>query len=1774
MSCFDKYKPYIWDEIAEKEEKKQELGAFIYSLIALNEPEPENYLSSFNKTDLGFVGDLLSSINPDLSFNGEKGKSDDTILQVENIIALYALNDVWDKILSIKEVGSTLLLKDIGGYYLYNIDKIIENSEIKFPNNIKEKNNTLLNIDLIKSLKDRGVLSVQNSFEHKSPLISMSQNIRDTFDKTLELLNMLNNTAIIDWKTTYIRNKMEQSIQDLAIKLEALYRPAFQDVVKGIVGFDGNVYTYDKISKSMVSVEDTGGNSNSLKVISEIMNTYRDLRGLDDNIIIEDNIPLESKSFSDFLKVSQFLGFHWKLANRHIPYFTETKDGKYNWHSKRIDSIGSFKSSIISYFLRPLYDILVFNGIETFKVQNNITQFDNNSSEVKNKVEEICNVISYKLRETAYVFNDFEINDKKLKSIVFIGNDMSLNSGITGLSVKGEGKKVKNTYKENYTNLFLTPFISSSDSGYRSTELKVFDVFHSARSVVESNASDSTYFKLKFIVNPALEESEISFAYKQYNPLYEAGVPFSANDIIIGKDTKTDVPVRLALAADDAIITTVMAGSGSGKGVLTLAILATLLLSKKSVIYADFKPDMAGMLWDIAKKENTPIYAIDGKGKETKVGQTGFSPAFNFDDDLHKSMYKSKWANILGGEDKNAKMIPYLKTMQLFAAQGLARMNMGIDKDKAKRVLGDDDSFLILDEAQMANTIYSGAISKVYDYLKKNKKDSGSDEYKRAKRFQDVFIDALADEMKDLVITTGRVSKMHILIIGQQTDPGQWGTPQGIWKQCTFGYMVGNLKYKLQGPRAGSSPTYSINKDKLGEDAKLTRGYWVLADNARADQQENVQLLKSYLILNENDYRHEIKKEDGSIQKLTRSDYGKQGPFVQGLFKGVSSDEGAYNQLVADVTLEDGKTPRPEVGFAGMLDKYVESAEEKKAMLSKSYIDFTNFLVEAGIVGPDAPFSSLEEYLYSYDDEYFFTANELKDAFYFGLDSIKESEDKESVGKMRIDKVLPELFKVQRSTEDISKLEALAFMQNPDGGDEGYISSYCYDLRTSNSMASNWCKNIEATLDIIKKQVLFDCESALNELPQQKEELNNNKEIDPDLRRDLAAQICNIEDTQKEIINNIDNIIEIRKLYLLELKKYLDKNQGSDIPIFLNIPDKLKDVDATSFEKAEKTYRYNYDNAFDMISIELNKAKESIIALLRKTVLFDTNKLKKLTQNELEGTVKPEALKLIDKGVEESYVSCSQIINNTLIPDDTISRRDFERIANDFNNLYRKLKEDLYYLVDKTIKEQVGLTITEVTDNTVQATKSSEKQESVDSADTESAEDDVPISSTSPASPASSTSNSGNVGISDKENKLNKLYEVFNPKFENTFKDIELKKNALGVKQTAKKSDAFKGAKIELLTLLELQYAMQMKPVLKFFDDLEKYSIENSLKEEAKKYYKEKYESKFNEYKNIVKSMEHQGESDSDKPAVTQPKIPQASMVNGHIVSDINTDDITYNVDDLDDIGNIKAVGQISEKIIQDIKHQYGGMNNIKSIVVNANGALIVNQIAYKPNFSSDFVTSLGLGMQEELKNGKITSIANVGMIIDEIMGNNIYSLSIEDQMLCDSVPFQQELGIKNYNYGSLFRQHKSLQVIYLPNEELTRNNPQSANRQSIGGKLSNLFGFGRGDRGSAGYVPSPAQSSGPTLVDRMFDSKPVRILTGAFGWTMGIKAVTVAATLFGPWGLIFGGIAAASAYKEIKNDRNNYKTSSRGSSSSKTSKSSKSSKPKSSGESKDSSEE
>lgn len=287
---------------------------------------------------------------------------------------------------------------------------------------------------------------------------------------------------------------------------------------------------------------------------------------------------------------------------------------------------------------------------------------------------------------------------------------------------------------------------------------------------------------------------------------------------------------------------------------------------------------------------------------------------------------------------------------------------------------------------------------------------------------------------------------------------------------------------------------------------------------------------------------------------------------------------------------------------------------------------------------------------------------------------------------------------------------------------------------------------------------------------------------------------------------------------------------------------------------------------------------------------------------------------------------------------------------------------------------------------------------------------------------------------------------------------------------------------------------------------------------------------------------------DNSKNIVNQPSSPiqepkgrsiNIPNNNKKVESRIDTADLQYNINNLDSIGNVKASNQLTQQVIKDIKQQFGGVNNIEEITITANGCLVINNYSYLPSFSEQFVSSLGQAIQNDVLNGQLNRIVNLGKVVNSIV-SNVFSISIESPKIAYSTLFKNELGVGK-NYGVLFRKYGNLQTIYLPDEELNRNNPNSSERMGLGSKLSNLFGFGLGDKKSSAYVPNPAPTyNGNSLIDKMFESKPVRIMTGAFGWTMGVKAVVLAATIFGPWGLLFGALAMTGAYNELKENKNN----------------------------------
>lgn len=288
-----------------------------------------------------------------------------------------------------------------------------------------------------------------------------------------------------------------------------------------------------------------------------------------------------------------------------------------------------------------------------------------------------------------------------------------------------------------------------------------------------------------------------------------------------------------------------------------------------------------------------------------------------------------------------------------------------------------------------------------------------------------------------------------------------------------------------------------------------------------------------------------------------------------------------------------------------------------------------------------------------------------------------------------------------------------------------------------------------------------------------------------------------------------------------------------------------------------------------------------------------------------------------------------------------------------------------------------------------------------------------------------------------------------------------------------------------------------------------------------------------------------------NQPPVAREKAKPVNQYAGRrLDAPIETGNLTFDLDEYENEGsrgplkdskNVKVAMQLVQLITKDIKRQFGGSGEIEEITITAGGGLVLNGFAYMPQFDDALIQSMPQTKQVYYQNGDLAKVVNIGAVVDNIM-DNVFMLSIESPSVANSEVFQNEIGVKNYNYSKLFRRMSNLQTIILPDGELTRNGPQEVGQTGLGlgAKLAGIFGFGKGKKDSQGYVPNPSPTSNrDSMTDRIFESKPVKVMAGALGWTLGCKAVVMAATIFGPWGLLFGAFAAAGAYKEIKNGNN-----------------------------------
>lgn len=254
----------------------------------------------------------------------------------------------------------------------------------------------------------------------------------------------------------------------------------------------------------------------------------------------------------------------------------------------------------------------------------------------------------------------------------------------------------------------------------------------------------------------------------------------------------------------------------------------------------------------------------------------------------------------------------------------------------------------------------------------------------------------------------------------------------------------------------------------------------------------------------------------------------------------------------------------------------------------------------------------------------------------------------------------------------------------------------------------------------------------------------------------------------------------------------------------------------------------------------------------------------------------------------------------------------------------------------------------------------------------------------------------------------------------------------------------------------------------------------------------------------------------------------------------INTHKAPYQETKKGIITNLIDLNIMTNEILESISKTYGGLESVESFRVNANGVLSINDTTFSPRFPESFYFDLPLALQSKVQNGVLVDMFNFNKLYKF---KKLQNLEIENQSLGHG-RCRIELGIpRRKRYSWLFKKFQNLMYINIAGIEYSLDTPDTVSESngeqssSLGAKIAEKFNLGKDKSGLR--TPNPLSD---TFLGGLWGSKTVRVLTGAFGWTIGIKTIAFAASFFGPWGLLFGALAVAGTYKEIKDNNSETK--------------------------------
>lgn len=438
---------------------------------------------------------------------------------------------------------------------------------------------------------------------------------------------------------------------------------------------------------------------------------------------------------------------------------------------------------------------------------------------------------------------------------------------------------------------------------------------------------------ISFIMNEKRYNSFPFFAANILDSIKKNGGP-SWSRVTIGKDMY-DKPFTLNLGANTNRVLAIIAGSRSGKGVLTMKIESDARALGIPVFYLDYKPDMAKSYYDMARRFGCETFAFDGFSLSAELGRD-FNILYNYDQ-IPQEIRDTISGADFGNPDKdlgsnsaifNVKEFTYFTSYvrgiqvinKLIALRAKAYQNGGTADGFTMEQLGGDRVLVVLDEIEKlsiyAETLIkrNGKLDSIKERVIKNLIASGIPE-KKAKEHKCLlwfssyknWVDQVFEDLETYDKAEIALAKVNIVILAQSTNiDDTWGT---VGKHLST--LISNgIKFCGNGSNTGGgSSKYGSGGCPSEWQQKLPNRFFIIQKEGGGKLTEsNSALVKTYFLLND------VYNPDGSESNYVKELMGNLGEDAEEVRK--------------EVTMEDGKL-NPALGYFGYIKELTGLTDEQ-----------------------------------------------------------------------------------------------------------------------------------------------------------------------------------------------------------------------------------------------------------------------------------------------------------------------------------------------------------------------------------------------------------------------------------------------------------------------------------------------------------------------------------------------------------------------------------------------------------------------------------------------------------------------------------------------------------------------------------------------------------------------------------------------------------------------------------------------------------------------------